>query len=126
MTSNAFQGEQDRGGYSNANTEAEASIQVAVRNGERFVLIKEQRLDDSGAPIEHMIEIPFALLPELKRAVMLIVGGLSDAPAGGIAPRPAAVFAPPSEEELVPMLDIAHARWGKEPPALPLACVAHR
>ena len=95
-------------------TSAEITIQIAQREGNDFIVIKEQHERDVPAT-EHTIEIPAALLPELKRAVAALEENFSDEddPASQ-APHPVS-FAHESEGEFARILDFYHIAWQYEP-----------
>lgn len=95
-------------------TSAEITIQIAERDGHEFIVIKEQH--EGGVPaIEQTIEIPAALLPELKRAVAALEENFPDED----EPAPAAAhlisFAHESEAEFARILDFYHIAWLYEP-----------
>ena len=96
----------------NVGTSAEVTIQLARRDGQQFIVIKEDPAADEEDAIQRKIEIPVALLPELKRAVAALEVNSSDGP-GEI--RRAASFAHSSEEELARILDFYHIAWQYEP-----------
>lgn len=120
---------------------SEVHIQIIERHGEQLLVIKEQRSRDNQK--EYVVEIPAALLPELKRAVEVMAQGsgsvaenvaAADKPAGasinnastneaaneastgedGNAAASVA-FAHESEEEFARILDFYHIRWEYEP-----------
>lgn len=95
-------------------TSAEITIQIAQREGHDFIVIKEQH--EGGAPAtEHSIEIPAALLPELKRAVAALEENFSDEDESpSLAPHPV-TFAHESEAEFARILDFYHIAWHYEP-----------
>jgi hypothetical protein len=100
-------------------TSAEVTIQIAERDGHQFIIIKEQSPDGSAdnrvSASEHTVEIPAALLPELKRAVAVLeenFGEDAEAPAGESRP---VSFAHESEAEFARILDFYHIDWRYEP-----------
>jgi hypothetical protein len=102
-------------------TTADITIQVAERDGHQFIIIKEQRPSESASSIEHAVEIPAALLPELKRAVAALETSLGDddrdepqqdQPSNA---NRSVSFAHRSEEEFAHILDFYHIDWEYEP-----------
>lgn len=85
-------------------------IQIAERDGQQFVVIKEQRPTDK--PGEQAVAIPLNLLPELKRAFAEIEGNVEEP---SIAEETTIRFAHVSEEEFARILDFYHIRWEYEP-----------
>src|SRR5437870_8585550 len=59
-------------------TSAEVTIQIAEREGHQFIVIKEQHPAGTISTTEQTIEIPAALLPELKRAVAVLEENFGD------------------------------------------------
>ena len=106
--------EKPRGDVSrlNVNTGTEVTIQLAQRDGHQVIVIKEDPAADQEDAIQRKIEIPVALLPELKRAVAALELNSDDGPGEA---RPAASFAHSSEEELARILDFYHIAWQYEP-----------
>jgi hypothetical protein len=101
-------------------TSAEVTIQIAERDGHQFIIIKEQRSAETAEPAEHTVEIPAALLPELKRAVAALEqnfgdDGEPDSLSDHGAQEQAATFANDSEAELARILDFYHIAWQYEP-----------
>ena len=94
-------------------THSEVTIQIVERDGRQLIVIREQTPNQSDALVEHQVEIPAAMLPELKRAVNVIEENFSD-PAEP-ASRPSISFAHVSEEELARILDFYHIQWQYEP-----------
>ncbi len=110
--------EKQRGDVSrpNASTSAEVTIQLAQRDGHKVIVIKEDLAADQEETTQRKIEIPVALLPELKRAVAALEENSNDglgADPGEI--RREASFAHSSEEELARILDFYHIAWQYEP-----------
>jgi hypothetical protein len=97
-------------------TSAEVTIQISEREGRQFILIKEQHPAGTVSTTEHTIEIPAALLPELKRAVAVLEEnfGDEDEPEPH-APHHPASFAHESEAEFARILDFYHIAWQYEP-----------
>jgi hypothetical protein len=95
-------------------TSAEVTIQILERDGHQFIIIKEQQQDGSPST-EHTIEIPAALLPELRRAVTVLAENIVE----DDQPKPdahrAVAFAHESEEEFARILDFYHIAWEYEP-----------
>src|SRR5262249_12287106 len=98
-------------------TSAEITIQIAEHDGHQFIVIKEQHPAESTAATEQTIEIPAALLPELKRAVAALEEnfGDEDDPGERLPAHRAVSFAHQSEEEFARILDFYHIDWQYEP-----------
>lgn len=95
-------------------TSAEITIQIAEREGHPFIVIKEQHPADTIST-EQTIEIPAALLPELKRAVAVLEENFGD-DEEPVRPGPHPVsFAHESEAEVARILDFYHIAWQYEP-----------
>lgn len=95
-------------------TSAEITIQIAERDGHEFIVIKEQH--DGGIPaIEQTIEIPAALLPELKRAVAALEETFPDDDEPAPPAAHLVAFAHESEAEFARILDFYHIAWQYEP-----------
>lgn len=95
-------------------TSAEITIQIAERDGHEFIVIKEQH--EGGLPAtEHTIEIPAALLPELKRAVAALEENFFDEDDPAPHPAQPVSFAHESEAEFARILDFYHIAWQYEP-----------
>lgn len=95
-------------------TSAEITIQIAERDGHEFIVIKEQHEGNVPAT-EHTIEIPAALLPELKRAVAALEENFSDEDEPVPSAHHVASFAHESEAEFARILDFYHIAWQYEP-----------
>jgi len=102
-------------------TSADITIQIAERDGHQFIVIKEQRPSESTSSTEHAVEIPAALLPELKRAVAALENSFGDDDQDesqqdqqSSTTRPVS-FAHKSEEEFARILDFYHITWEYEP-----------
>ncbi|HWP45022.1 MAG TPA: hypothetical protein VNO14_17400 [Blastocatellia bacterium] len=102
-------------------TKADITIQIAERDGHQFIVIKEQRPSQSPSSAEHAVEIPAALLPELKRAVAALEQSFGDddqdepqqdLDAGA---SKTVSFAHQSEQEFARILDFYHINWVYEP-----------
>ncbi|HJQ69765.1 MAG TPA: hypothetical protein VKA70_12370 [Blastocatellia bacterium] len=98
---------------------AEVTIQIEERDGQQFIVIREQPASDAAASqtatSQHSVEIPAALLPELKRAVTALEQNIAEDPA-----QPETTdrrFAHASEEEFARILDFYHIAWQYEPRA---------
>ena len=111
--------EKTRGDVSrlNVSTSTEVTIQLAQRDGHQVIVIKENPGADREDAIQRKIEIPVALLPELKRAVAALELNSND---GTGETRRAASFAHSSEEELARILDFYHIAWQYEPRTFPI------
>jgi hypothetical protein len=96
---------------------AEVTIQVEERDGQQFIVIREQTATDKGASetiaSQNSVEIPAALLPELKRAVTALEQNIVDD--SGSAETSDRRFAHASEEEFARILDFYHIAWLYEP-----------
>jgi hypothetical protein len=118
MTVDYSEERQDEVSRFSVSTTAEVTIQVAERHGNQFIIIKEQSPSADSSPIEHTIEIPAALLPELKRALAALEKSFEedseseDMPEGR---QPSVNFAHPSEGEFARILDFYHITWLYEP-----------
>jgi hypothetical protein len=97
-------------------TSAEVTIQIAEREGRQFILIKEQHPAGTVSTTEHTIEIPAALLPELKRAVAVLEENFGDEDdPSQIGEHHPISFAHESEAEFARILDFYHIAWQYEP-----------
>ena len=105
--------EKPRGDVSrlNVSTGSEVTIRLALRDGHQVIVIKEDPGADREDAIQRKIEIPVALLPDLKRAVAALELNSDSGP--GDTQR--ASFAHSSEEELARILDFYHIAWQYEP-----------
>ena len=96
---------------------AEVTIQIEERDGQQFIVIREQPATDEVASepnaSQHSVEIPAALLPELKRAVTALEQNIADD--SGSAETSDRRFAHASEEEFARILDFYHIAWQYEP-----------
>jgi hypothetical protein len=118
MTVDYSQERQDEVSRFSVSTTAEVTIQVAERHGNQFIVIKEQSPAADSSPIEHTIEIPAALLPELKRALAALEKSFeedSESEDMHEGQQPSTNFAHPSEEEFARILDFYHITWLYEP-----------
>ena len=94
---------------------AEVTIQIEERDGQQFIVIREQ---NSNEPVssQNSVEIPAALLPELKRAVSALEQNMADDPVPpDTIDRQGVSFAHASEEEFARILDFYHIAWQYEP-----------
>ena len=91
---------------------AEVTIQIEERDGQQFIVIKEQHPTDTVAS-QNSVEIPAALLPQLKRAVTALEQNIADES----EPHETGDrrFAHASEEEFARILDFYHIAWHYEP-----------
>ena len=69
MTTKYSQERSEEVGRFSVGADAEVTVQIAERDGRQFIVIKEQHPDDAASTMEHAVEIPVTLLPELKRAI---------------------------------------------------------
>ena len=100
----------------NPSTSAEVTIQLAQRDGRPVIVIKEDPAADQEDTTQRKIEIPVALLPDLKRAVAALEENSDNGPgADDREIRAPASFAHSSEEELARILDFYHIAWQYEP-----------
>ena len=94
---------------------AEVTIQIEERDGQQLIVIREQTPNDPVSP-QNSVEIPAALLPELKRAVSALEQTISDdSESPDAADRRGVSFAHASEEEFARILDFYHIAWQYEP-----------
>jgi hypothetical protein len=110
--------EKQRGDVSrlNASASAEVTIHLAQRDGHQVIVIKEDLAADREDASQRKIEIPVALLPELKRAVAALEENSNDGLGeDSVEIRRTANFAHSSEEELARILDFYHIAWQYEP-----------
>jgi hypothetical protein len=116
MTTKYSQERSDEVSRFSVSTSAEITIQIAAREGRQFILIKEQHPAGTISTTEHTIEIPAALLPELKRAVAVLEEnfGDDDGPRQDGQHHPVS-FAHESEAEFARILDFYNIAWQYEP-----------
>lgn len=101
-------------------TSAEVTIQIAERDGHHIIIIKEQHPTDSVSP-RQSIEIPVALLPELRRAVTTIEQNFDESCQDEEEPPQRTVsFAHESESEFARILDFYHIGWQYEARTFPI------
>jgi len=94
---------------------SEVTIQIADREGHQFIVIKEQHPAGSISTTEQTIEIPAALLPELKRAVAVLEENFGDDDEPEPRSPHAVSFAHESEAEFARILDFYNISWQYEP-----------
>src|SRR5215510_11868630 len=96
-------------------TNAEITIQISEREGHQFIVIKEQHPAGTISTTEQTIEIPAALLPELKRAVAVLEENFGDEDEPETRSPHGVSFAHESEAEFARILDFYNIRWQYEP-----------
>ena len=96
-------------------TSSEITIQIADREGHSFIVIKEQHPAGTISTTEQTIEIPAALLPELKRAVAVLEENFGDEDEPELPTRHPVSFAHESEAEFARILDFYNIAWRYEP-----------
>jgi hypothetical protein len=96
-------------------TNAEITIQIAAREGHQFIVIKEQHPAGTISTVEHTIEIPAALLPELKRAVAVLEENFGDEDEPEPHSNHPVAFAHESEGEFARILDFYNIAFQYEP-----------
>lgn len=94
---------------------SEVTIQIADREGHQFIVIKEQHPAGTISTTEQTIEIPAALLPELKRAVAVLEENFGDEDEPEPRSPHAVSFAHESEAEFARILDFYNISWLYEP-----------
>ena len=94
---------------------SEVTIQIADREGHQFIVIKEQHPAGTISTTEQTIEIPAALLPELKRAVAVLEENFGDEDEPEPRTPHAVSFAHESEAEFARILDFYNISWQYEP-----------
>ena len=114
MTTNYSQERPDEVSRFSVSTSAEITIQIAEREGHPFIVIKEQHPADTIST-EQTIEIPVALLPELKRAVAVLEENFGDDDEPVARSQHPVSFAHESEAEVARILDFYHIAWQYEP-----------
>jgi hypothetical protein len=114
MTTKYSQERSDEVSRFSVSTNSEVTIQIAEREGHQFIVIKEHPAGTISTT-EQTIEIPAALLPELKRAVAVLEENFGDED----EPEPriphAITFAHESEAEFARILDFYNISWQYEP-----------
>ena len=114
MTTKYSEDRSDEVSRFSVSTNAEITIQISEREGHQFIVIKEQHPAGTISTTEQTIEIPAALLPELKRAVAVLEENFGDED----EPEPiqhAISFAHESEAEFARILDFYNIVWQYEP-----------
>jgi len=114
MTVKYSQGQPDEISRFSVSTNAEVTIQISERDGHQFIIIKEQSPGEAVSA-EHTIEIPAALLPELRRAVSALEENIGEEDELEPGAQRAIVFAHESEEQFARILDFYHINWQYEP-----------
>lgn len=94
---------------------ADVTIEVAERDGRKFIVIRERRSKEVASESQQVIEIPAAMLPELKRAVAALEENLGDDKEPAPSIRRPINFAHESEQEFARILDFYHIAWRYEP-----------
>jgi hypothetical protein len=114
MTTTNSQERPDEVSRFSVSTSAEITIQIAEREGHPFIVIKEQH-PAGTISTEQTIEIPAALLPELKRAVAALEENFGDDDEPVPRSQHPISFAHESEAEVARILDFYHIAWQYEP-----------
>lgn len=109
-----YQEQSDEVSRFSVSTSAEVTIKIAEREGHQFIVITEEHPPGTISTTEHTIEIPAALLPELKRAVAVLEENFGDEETETHALHPIS-FAHESEAEFARILDFYHIAWQYEP-----------
>jgi hypothetical protein len=109
---------------------AEVRLQIAKQDVHASVILNLYQcgLDGEFRPAGQSIEIPSALLPELKRGVEALESALTSQHLSGdfedVEEEPKetrkAAFAHPSEEEFAKILDFYRIKWQYEPRTFPV------
>ena len=99
---------------------ADITIQIAERDGNRFIVIREQHPAEAASETQQVIEIPAALLPELKRAIAALEENFDEDQDPAEPTRRAVNFAHESEQEFARILDFYHIAWQYEPRTFPI------
>jgi len=113
-------------GQSHSGSDYSAGAQITVslteRDHNQYIVISTEADAAPVSDVEQSIEIPAALLPELKRALETVEAECGHGPLNVQAADSAGsvVFAHPSEEEFVRILDFYCIRWEYEPKTFPL------
>src|SRR5262249_42164873 len=114
MTVKYPQGQPDEISRFSVSTNAEVTIQISERDGHQFIIIKEHSPSEAVSS-EHTIEIPAALLPELRRAVSALQENIVEEDDSEPAAQRSILFAHESEEQFARILDFYHINWQYEP-----------
>jgi len=120
MTAEYSEGRLDLVSRFSVSTSADVTIQIAERDGHQFIVIKEQHPAETSSATQQIIEIPAALLPELKRAVAALEENFDDDQDASEPVRRAVNFAHQSEQEFAHILDFYHIAWQYEPRTFPI------
>ena len=99
-------------GRFSVSADGEITVQIAERDGNQFIVIKEQHPSGAASTTEQAVEIPVSSLPELKRAITALE---ENAGGDGQPTRSDINFAHASEEEFARILDFYHITWQYEP-----------
>lgn len=114
MTTKYSEDRSDEVSRFSVSTNAEVTIQISEREGHQFIVIKEQHPAGKISTTEQTIEIPAALLPELKRAVAVLEENFGDDDEPEPTQHPIS-FAHESEAEFARILDFYNIIWQYEP-----------
>jgi len=114
MTTKYSQDHPDEVSRFSVSVNAEITIQIAEREGNPFIVIKEQH-PAGTISTEQTIEIPAALLPELKRAVAVLEENFGDDDEPAASHQHPISFAHESEAEVARIFDFYHIAWQYEP-----------
>ena len=114
MTTKYSEDRSDEVSRFSVSTNAEVTIQISEREGHQFIVIKEQHPAGTVSTTEQTIEIPAALLPELKRAVAVLEENFGDEDEPEPSQHPIS-FAHESEAEFARILDFYNIIWQYEP-----------
>jgi hypothetical protein len=120
MTAEYSKGRLDPVSDSGVSASADVTIQVAERDGCQFIVVKEQHPAEAASQAQQIIEIPAAMLPELKRAVAALEENFGDDGDSRQQARQPINFAHESEREFARILDFYHIAWQYEPRTFPI------
>ncbi|MFP5265640.1 MAG: hypothetical protein ACLGJB_27470 [Blastocatellia bacterium] len=120
MTAEYSKGGLDPASDSDVSASAGVTIQVAERDGRQFIVVKEQHPAEAASQAQRIIEIPAAMLPELKRAVAALEENFGDERGSRRQARQPINFAHESEREFARILDFYHIAWQYEPRTFPI------
>jgi hypothetical protein len=115
MTTKYSEDQSDEVSRFSVSTNAEITIQISGREGHQFIVIREQHPAGNISTTEQTIEIPAALLPELKRAVAVLEENFGDEDEPEPRIHHPISFAHESEEEFARILDFYNITWQYEP-----------
>ncbi|HXG67401.1 MAG TPA: hypothetical protein VNO70_20015 [Blastocatellia bacterium] len=112
----------DEVGRSEPGSKPEVAIQIIERDGRQFLVLKETPPAGQEPASERTVEIPVALLPELKRAMAEIeeIADENSEPEDAPGNFQGVAFAHASEEEFARILDFYHIAWQYEPRSFPI------